>query len=248
MNKPSIHSELNNTLSLTDRVLDHPWVDWVTKNKQVVLYTVLALFAVMILAFRFASSKSLQAESDYLQAKSDYTRLQGSVSKGNVEQSQEILTKIQYLLGKHPELNAEYDASISQLMIIEGNSAAANTYANKTFQRVKDEPVAQYDEYAKTSLLISEGRYEDAFNKARSLKETLINEGMQESSSVLYVFNLIRLAILAQQLNKPIEEKQAWADLQQYKGNVEAVLAVQQLYKEGSTSLSHYANERNKSL
>lgn len=229
-------------------IADHPWIDWISANKRVILLGFVAFFGLVVIGYRFAAANTLSSQSDFYQAQNDFTRLQNQSIGVDTTEETENLGKLESILNRHPELHPKYDAAIAQALIIAQEPASAVPFAEKTFLRIKSDPVNFYEDYAKTSLLISEGQYDQALIQAQQLKSNLDKGSAQDFGGTLYVYNLIRIATLHRQLNHPTEELQAWSELEQYKGSVDSLLAVHQLFREGNSSLSHYTAQRKETL
>jgi hypothetical protein len=226
-----------------DELAEHPAVEWLFKNKQTILYAIAALFIAIIFLFRFVSARTLSAEGDYFQAQNDMTQLQTN----SLQASEVDLSRLEAILKRHPELQAKYDGLIAQSLLIDQEVQKAVPFAERTFQRLKNDPVGFYENYANTSLLIGEGQYEQAISQAQQLKGQM-DQATEQAGSTLYVFNLIRIAMLHQQLNQVDQERLAWEALQNYQGNLDAVVATEKLFQTDSQSLSHYTDTRRKAL
>lgn len=246
MTKPVAEHPLKPHYFREDTMSD--WTEWFSKNKQILLWVILGLFAILIIAFRMISNQQLNAENDVLQAQISYAKVEKTDPAANPSEWNAELTKLEAILNKHPELQSKYDAILAQTLIIDQKSDLAVPYAERTFARVAHDAVNYYEDFAKTSLVIGLGQYEAALTQAQTLQSQLDQATDKENFGTLYLYNLIRLAILHQQLNQPAEEKNAWDALQNYQGNPEAVLAVQELFRTDHASLSHYTNERQKAL
>lgn len=246
MSKHSSSSPIK-PLSLLDR-LDSSWIEWVDQNKKNLLFGFLAFFAVLVISYRFAVANNRSSQGDFYQIHKDFERLQSeSIGLGTNEEGNN-LNQIETILNRHPDLHAKYDGSIAQALIIAQQPEMAKPFAEKAFLRLKNEPINFYEDFAQTSLLISAGQYEQALKQAKFLKEQLDQGTAQNFGGTLYLFNLIRIASLHKQLGESNEELKAWEDLEQYKGGVDSLLALHQLFREGNTSLSHYTDYRTKTL
>lgn len=247
MSKLPLLSQTNQRQSLED-LTENPFFEWLSTNKRSILIGIAVLFASLVVGYRFAANRSLKAESDYFQAQTEFSRFQEKSLGGDSAQAMENFAQLETLLNRHPELQAKYDGLVAQNLVIDNEPAKAQVFADRTFKRVQSDGVGFYEDFSRTTLLISKGEYQEAAIQAKKLKDQLQVAPTSEFGPQLYVFNLIRLAFLYQQLNQPQEELATWNELENYKGNVDAVLAAQQLFKEGQTSLSHFVNERKKLL
>lgn len=237
------HSSLDRELS--DGWMDHPFIDWLIANKQVILWALIGLFATLLISYRYLSARSLHAESDFMQAEIVFQQIeQGTDPSATTSRLQELAT----FMSRYPELQAKYDGSLAQILLIQGRVAEAKAFAQSTFKRVRPDQLAPYEEYAKTSLLIAEGLYTEALQHTLQLQAQL-KEKPETASTTLPLYNLVRLAFLYQQLGQKQEESAAWdALLKQTEDQIETVLTVNQLFQAGHTSLGYYITERKKAL
>lgn len=218
--------------------------EWFSAYKQYVIFGLIALLSLILLAYRFLSASSLNSEADYLQAQYEFAQFQDkSINSGSNDS--ENFDKLETILSRHPELHAQYDSLIAQLLIINQNPTQAKPFVERTMNRVaKDhDHIDLYRDYAQTSLLISEGQYEQAIAQAEQLKDKMNQDAKQNYGSTLYAFNLIRLATLYQELNRPDQEQKTWEEFKRYQANAEEAFAVEQLFQ-GSRAFDHYMKER----
>ncbi len=87
------------------------------------------------------------------------------------------------------------------------------TLSERGLKRVQ-ELVPAHARFAKNSLTIGQGDYAHALMEAKELKRSL-QERTEERSSLLYHFNLLRIAFLEMQLGNPQEELAGWTELLQ---------------------------------
>lgn len=193
---------------------DHPLMQWVEKNGRMLLIALLALISLLFFLYRQTASKHSQAEQDYFQAANAIVQMKDPAK------TSEALADLQLILAKHPELNARYDGPIAEDLLVANNLNAAEPYAERTFQRVTSDMSPLYLQYAKTSLTIAAGKSEEALKEAFRLKGQLLDTNAKLFGPDLYLFNLIRIAMLERTLNQKEEEHKTWDELLQIgKGN-----------------------------
>ncbi len=242
MSKQSTPSSLDREFS--DGWMDHPFIDWLTANKQILLWGLVGLFAALLISYRYLSVRNLNAENDFMQAEMAFQKIQQGTDSATTARLQELTT----IMARHPELHAKYDGALAQMLLIQGQIPEAKALAQSTFKRVRPDQLAPYEEYAKTSLLIGEGLYAEALQHSLQL-QTQLQEQPAAASTILPVYNLVRLALLYQQLGQKHEESAAWDALLQYtEDQVQTVLTTYQLFQVGHTSLGHYIAERKQAL
>lgn len=192
---------------------DHPIFAWLEKNSRNILLTVIGIALLLGLVYRYASSKNTQAEQDYFQAANAVELLKDSGKAPGA------LTDLQSILARRPELNAKYDGIIAQNLLLANNVEFAKVYASKNFARIQEEVSPLFLAYAKNSLIIEENKPQEALTQALALKEEMNKLGHENSEPQfgpeLYMFNLIRIAMLQHSLNKKQAESKSWEELLQ---------------------------------
>ncbi len=248
MNKSSPSSSPKN-LSFDEDWSSHPAIEWLSAHKKILLWALFALIALLILASRFAAAKTLNAESDFFQAQTTFTQFQQAAITPTAENSSAPtdLEQLEAIMLRHPELKPKYEGSLAQTLLINGNIAQAKPFIEDIFNRTKSDHLQLYQDYTQTSVLIGEGSYSEALHQAQQLKSTL-DQLTAEANPILYVFNLIRLAMLYQQTEQAEQELKTWNELQNQPQRLEAVLAASQVLKAGQASLNQYIEERKNAL
>lgn len=186
--------------------MHHPYVDLLIQNSRQIGYGALILLLLSIFAYRFLSYKSTQSERDFALAKENIQSL------SDPEKQEASLLSLQNILYQHPELQAKYDGIIGQILLTQGKALEATPYIERTFARVNKDASPFDIDFAKNSLLITNGQFNEALKSAYLLKDSLLTAATEPT---LYAFNLIRIAFLEKELqNKPAEQK-AWTELKE---------------------------------
>lgn len=246
MNKSSNNSSLNN-LHLDEDWSSHPAIEWITSHKSVLLWGVCAFVAILILSLRLITWRTIDAERDFFQAQTAFNQFeQTAASTENVTALAE-LEQLQAIMQRHPELEAKYQGALTQTLLITGPVSQAQIYMDDIFKRNESAQLQMYQHYTTGSLLIAQKRYPEALQNAKQLKFDLEQLG-EESNSILYVFNLVRLATLYQHLEQSQDELNAWLELQNQPQRLDAVHAANQAFQVGNASLNQYIEERKKVL
>jgi len=146
---------------------------------------------------------------DYVEAHNAFVRWDQEPEK-----EEGSLVRLQELMKKRPELRPRYDHQIGQNLLMLTDIDKASLYITQALERTKR---PYYSDYAKTSLKISNGEYAEALTEARRLKETLLTDG-EETHSVLFAFNLMRIATLCQELEDTAGELTTWKEIKRYGG------------------------------
>jgi len=193
------------------------WIGKFVKNKNL-LY---GLFVVGILSFLilfqipslfFKNSHN----SDAVQAEIAFARWKAS------PENPELFNELHALLQKHPDLQRKFEGLIAQVFIHSKQPKMALPFANMALKRL-NEGAPFYARYAEASLLIAQGAHSDALKLAKELKESMNQAGLLSGDienpamdSLLYGFNLIRIAFLHKNLGQPKEELITWEEVEKY--------------------------------
>ncbi len=114
-----------------------------------------------------------------------------------------------------PALERKYEPTIAQKLLSANRIDEALEMAGRSMSRVKGE-APYHMTYGETSLLIEQGNFQKALEKAVALKEQMGNSFLQEErgGSLLYAHNLLRIACLQRELNNGPGEKAAWEEVE----------------------------------
>ena len=181
----------------------------------------------------------------------NYAEAEGIFAKWSASPEDETLyVSMQEAMRNVPALKEKYEATIAQKLINSNKLGEALVMANRSLCRVKDE-VPYHATYARTSLLIEQGHFQEALEKAVALKETMGNSFLTEykGGSLLYVHNLLRIACLQQELKNRPGEKAAWEELEAFlQTESKTAQILLGSFSEKQVNLSQYIAERKKSL
>lgn len=174
--------------------------------------------------------------------------------------------KLERLIKKHPALHEKYDAQIVQRLLGTGAKGAAGAYASLVFKRIEDFS-PHYKQFSATSLLVGEEKWGEALTAAKELKEKMEKDtpfweqGSQivRHGSILYGYNLLRIALLEGKAGSPSTELKAWKTLKPYlEGSAktsfppaydtEAYTLIQENFNKGGLPLLDYISYRERQL
>ena len=180
-----------------------------------------------------------------------YAEAEGAFAKWIASPDDEFLYKtMQEAMRNVPALQNKYEAAIAQKLILTNKLEDALGMASNSLSRIKDE-VPFHATYASTSLLIERGSFQEALEKAVTLKEQMGTSYLTEAKggSLLYMHNLLRIACLQQALRNRPGEKAAWEELETYL-HTESRPARLLLgsFTDQKIGLAQYIAERKKSL
>lgn len=229
-----------------ENFVDEGVLAWISKYGNAALYTGAALVVLFFLLYRFGSHHSANAEADFLSAAHYYDQL---IAAKDPAQQEKTVAELQEILKRRPELNADYEGDIAQFLLEWGKVGVALPLADQTLQRVSSDSISDYLSYATTSLLIEQKQYQAALDAAITLKPKLKN------NDLVNALNLIRIALLQQQLENRAGELEAWQEWKNFagwKGTAPTVkvldpkiyFVVQNYYSQGIVSLQNYIESR----
>lgn len=228
-------------------------IDWMLTHRLIMGALAICLFTLVFGAGQFFGVFGRDERADFVAAELTYKKWTGS---------KESLAKLEKLIKVHPELHAKYDGAIAQKLLSSSESGLAASYASSALQRTGGFS-PYFESFAKTSLLIGEGKLIEALASAKMLKHDLdIDEHFWETKSdvirhgaLLYGYNLVRIATLEKVAGTAEGELLAWSDLKKAAGwdsetpdprvyDSEAYLLLQENFKKQSISLLDYIHYR----
>lgn len=256
----SLMKKQSNRLQTTSEELhmmswdDHSWVQWASQYGQYVIYGLAGIIVALLLIYRFGLGGDT-SERDYINADREF-RLFISTNTADPEAAQNAFMNLSVILEKHPELHAKYDGIIAQTLINRGDVGQAQTFANRAIDRTQAENNPYYTSYAQTSLLIEDRNYLAALSGAQELRKQLLAETNPHAyGDTLFAFNLLRIAILQQQLGLKDDERKTWQEWKEYLNGQKINESARQIFpqafnqqvehfKDGEISIKNYIQER----
>lgn len=186
--------------------------DWALEHGRQLFFGVGIALILLFLVLWISFGSRSRTESQFFETASVYASLQS----GN----KDALPKLNALLTKTPELQAQYDGLIGQTLLNQKNAEAARPFANRTFERTSKDNLPFYQNYAETTFLISAGDYASALKQAQTLQAQMLQEFNEKKTrsfgDALFAFNLMRIAILEQLTGQPEAENLTWAEWNHY--------------------------------
>lgn len=171
-------------------------LDW----KKTLVYIVPAALLAGLLIAKVGARKG-RLEEEYVKATRAFVKWEEVL-----DHKDESFASLESVVKKHPELQAHYDSMVGQNLLAAHATKEARPYIERTLKRTA-QPL--YDQYAQGSLMISERKYEEALKGAQELKGKL----QGEDYASLYAFNLMRIAVLSQQLGDQKGELEALREI-----------------------------------
>ena len=218
------------------------FVLWLQENSQKIYWALIAALIPLALIFYFSSQNRKSTWENYLQAHFIYQKWAQNPA-GEAESFQ----KLEKLLHRHPELCEKFGMHIAEKCITLNQGAMASHFAENALNQMKDK-IPYHHLFAKTSIVIAEEKYEEALTDAVALKEKMEREGVDEKESLLFSFNLVRIASLEKILGLSQRELQSlhairgW--LESKKCAPAAKNALLKVFTENNLTLVDYINYR----
>lgn len=220
----------------------HPMLEWFSTNKKFLLWGFLGLLILLFTVHRLVAVKTVNAEKDFFHAQTIFTKLQKEAFSSASNAVLADTDQLEVIMKRHPEIKPKYDGFLAETLLMTGNVAQSEKLAEDVFERVQLEDLQFYKEFSRISFLIGNRQYAEALQPTEQLKLAL--DQLEKTRPVLYTFNLIRLALLYQQLGQIQEEMSAWNELQLQIASSEAFSEINHLFKVGQASLNQYIEER----
>lgn len=207
---------------------ENKFINFFSKHWSKLLLGFLAIASIAAWTERFLSSNHTQTTQDYLLANQIFERCQRGehLDVESIEMAENILDR-------HPELHPKYDALLALTFFSQTKTDKGMKYARSLIEHVAATLPSYYKEYATTSLLIAEEKYDEAYLAAQKLETELKAE---EGFPTLDAMNTLRLLFLADRLDNADQKRITWEKLEKHP----SFLSIQPLFHEGSLSLSDY--------
>ena len=221
-------------------------IDWISSNKQIIIGVLVGLFLVLIASYRYLSQKDVNAEINFLKAETLFTEFQEN-NFSNPVVAREKLKELDELFKKYPDLQVKYDGALAQSLLLSNQIPQSSSYMKAIFNRVQPDHLQLYQQYSQNSLIIGGGDFTKALQDAQDLKKTMDTSNSIDSHPILYLLNLIRIAVLQDQLGQKQEEAHAWKLIETHLASYPND-QVNQAFKVGNTSLEKYMKTRKLSI
>ncbi|MBS0628648.1 MAG: hypothetical protein JSS30_00305 [Verrucomicrobia bacterium] len=205
------------------------WIDWLQEKQRHFFYGVFIVVAVFFISFQIYQKFQKPVATNYHAANLIFEKW--------VLDNKDF-AELEKALASHPDLESKFGALIADKFIVSNRGDQAKPFAEKVFERVLRQ-TPEHTAFAEGSLLISEGKLSDA------LTHSLVLSSRLDTSSLLYGFNLLRLASLYRALGDRAEELASLAQLELFlKSNPKAGAILERCFSDGQHSLSDYLIHR----
>jgi hypothetical protein len=236
--------------------------DWISEHSKTILLSFITLIVLSFCLFQLMGKFSPGKKSDYLEVQNAF-----SAWVAQETQDHNLLKNLERPLSHHPELQAKFGTQIAQRLLSLGDVSRADVYAKAALIRSQDLTSPYYSRFSQNTLTISQGKFSDALEEAKRLKIDLEKDDafwerrdkFIRSGTVLYAYNLVRIASLERQLGSKEGELKAWEELVKNAGwkerpensktfDPDAYALLAQNFTQGDISLLDFIEQRRKEL
>ncbi len=236
--------------------------DWISEHSKTILLSFGTLIALSFCLFQVSHRLSFGKKSDYLEVQNAFTAWISQEAQDHA-----LLKNLEKPLSRHPELQAKFGTQIAQRLLSLGEVNKANLYAKAALVRTQDLTSPYYSRFTRNTLMISEGKYLQALEEAKQLKLDLEKDDpfwekrdkFIRSGTILYAYNLVRIAALERQAGSKAGELTAWDELVRNAGwedhpanlktyDPDAYALLEQNFTQGDVSLRDFIDQRKKEL
>jgi hypothetical protein len=236
--------------------------DWISEHSKTILLSFVTLIVLSFFLFQLTGKLSNGKKSDYLQVQKAFHNW---LSKET--QDPQLLSNLEKPLRSHPELEAKFGTHIAQRLLGHDEVRKADVYASAALKRTQELTSPYYSRFSRNTLVISQGKYAEALEEAKRLKKELETDDafwdgrdkFIRSGSILYAYNLVRIASLQRQLGSKEGELEAWEELVRNAGwkdrpvnlktyDPEAYALLAQNFSQGDITLLDFIEQRKKEL
>ena len=194
------------------------WIDFLAKHYKIILLSVAGGLVLLFVIYQVTGRSQKPSQSDYAAAT---TLFNDWLSLPNPEKKN--FDDLDKIIDRHPELHAKFGGLIAERLLQLHENEPAGKYAEKTLLRLKDSS-PHYRQFALSSFAISQGKLKEALSSAIDLKKTMEEdlsfwqkpEEIVKSGSLLFAFNLLRIAILENEAGSSQGELAAWEDFEKH--------------------------------
>ncbi|MCC5831492.1 MAG: hypothetical protein JJU12_00410 [Chlamydiales bacterium] len=203
---------------------EHTFLNFLSKHWSKLLLGFLAIASIAAWGERFLSSNKSQSNQDFILANQIFERFRSGETL-----PVESIEATEMILKRHPELHPKYDTMLAMTYLAQRNPKGL-FYAKAPLEHSAQQISPFHKSYAKTSLLIAEKKYQEAYNTAQDLHRELKNN---QAYSTLSALNLLRLISLEKEIGVRSE---AWEELKAHP----TYPTISSLFREGALSLEDW--------
>jgi hypothetical protein len=216
-------------------------VEWISSNKKMIAGIAISFLTLFLIFYALTSTRSAQTEKDFFISQNTFQSFQQSGANSPLtENASTTLKELRELMIRHPELQAKYEGPVAQTLLISDQVSTLPLFTKSLFERTSWEETEFYQLFAKTSLLIASGKWNEAKQEAVQLQESL--DALQNPGhQILSALNFFRLGILNKELGNKEEELRIWNQLDNY---WKMVPNLKQMFTMGQSTLEQWVTNR----
>lgn len=234
---------------------------WFVEHGKQIAYASVTIAALLIFLFSW-SRRSTGERSDYLKAEAAF-----STWAAQEKHDLALFKQVNEPIERHPELAAKFGTLIAQRLLALGEAKLAQGFAQAALKRTKALLSPYHSLFSENTLLISEGRLQEALSSAHQLKAQMADdealwkeEGQSfKTGRALYAYNLLRIASLEREAGSIEGEMTAWQEMMQSAGwtkergisrrcDPAAFKALSENFQSGDVTLVDFIRQRMKDL
>lgn len=205
------------------------WIDWLQDKQRHFFYGITVIVAALFVAFQMFGKFHKPTTSRFITASQVFEKW---ISQG------EAFEKLDHILASSPDLATKFGVQVADKFIAQNEGEKAQPFADAVLRRAYAH-TPHHSTFAEGSLLIAKGDFREALTSAVTLKEHV------EPSSLLYGFNLVRIASLYRAINAGDQELSALDELDTYlKSQTEITPVLLECFREDSLTLTDYISHR----
>lgn len=176
-------------------------IHWFIENRRNVLTGTLVAFVALGIGIQRIASKDKDSIASHL--------VSGAYTDWSKDPDQKNFLHLKKIMKEHPSQEVFFQEKICQRLIAMGKGVEALDMARKSISRTEGSSPF-HEVYAKGTLLIENGKYDEALKGTLHLVESIKGN---EDFALLRGFSLLRIATLCQKLGDSANEKKAWLEL-----------------------------------
>ena len=201
-----------------------------------ILYFAVLFTASFLVYNKFAGSKQLPIEK--------IVKLEKSYKEWQKDPlSTEKYNDLVSVMKAVPDYSIMLEGDVAQCLLHE-NAPSVRVFGDKVLSRAAD-TTSCYVEFSKASILLSEGRYDEAYVSSIELKKRMEAEGMDMLK--IYPYLLFRISLITKHLDSPVKELEAWTDFETYINEKETSF-ISEMENDNQFKIIDYISQRKKNL
>ncbi len=197
------------------------YIDWLSEHRKQVFIGAAVLIFLLCSVFSLSKRFGGSAASDFVEVNALFTAW-----VQQEHQDAELYKKLQKPIERHPELEAKFGSHIAHRLLSLGQSKEGLTFARAALKRIHGLVHPYYAQFSGVTLFIAQGKLKEALQATEQLKVQMEKDErlwdkkdeLMASGTILYAYNLLRLASLEREAGSREGEMRAWKELMENAG------------------------------